>query len=278
MERFEAIGNQIIHRAGGGMMDGNPYSAALSDGFKRKIAAGLLGQAFVVAYNTVSSTSEGTDYVADRLMRAGELYGDDVMRCSTTPGSRSPRSTSSTRTHGPRSDPAALPRRPPLGRRRGGARARPRARGVRAAAQGGLWSHAPRGRPRRPTSRRRSRPRRRRRRERGDSPYRSRFGLVLGALIGVAIATLAIGAAVYVGTDANNGAPKGWSTWKPDTDDGVKASHEIATHVGRSTGSTTATRSSACRAGRSRSPTSRSTSRCAPRRRAATSTSSTARA
>jgi hypothetical protein len=56
---------------------------------------------------------------------------------------------------------------------------------------------------------------------------------VLGALIGIAIATLAVGAAVYVGTDANNGAPKGWSTWKPDTDDGVKASHEIATHVGR---------------------------------------------
>jgi hypothetical protein len=68
---------------------------------------------------------------------------------------------------------------------------------------------------------------------RGDSPYRSRFGLVLGALIGIAIATLAVGAAVYVGTDANNGAPKGWSKWKPDTDDGVQASHEIATHVGR---------------------------------------------
>jgi hypothetical protein len=68
---------------------------------------------------------------------------------------------------------------------------------------------------------------------RGESPYRSRFGLVLGALIGVAIATLAIGAAVYVGTSGNNGAPDGWSSWKPDTDDGVKASHEIATHVGR---------------------------------------------
>jgi hypothetical protein len=66
-----------------------------------------------------------------------------------------------------------------------------------------------------------------------EAPYRSRFGLVLGALIGIAVATLAVGAAVYVGTDANNGAPKGWSSWKPDTDDGVKASHEIATHVGR---------------------------------------------
>jgi hypothetical protein len=68
---------------------------------------------------------------------------------------------------------------------------------------------------------------------RAESPYRSRFGLVLGALLGVAIATLAIGAAVYVGTDSNNGAPAGWSSWKPDTDDGVGAAKEIATHVGR---------------------------------------------
>src|SRR5918998_809096 len=68
---------------------------------------------------------------------------------------------------------------------------------------------------------------------RSDTPYRSRFGLVLGALIGLAIATLAIGAAVYVGTDGDNGAPDGWSQWKPESDDGVGAAKEIATHVGR---------------------------------------------
>ena len=66
-----------------------------------------------------------------------------------------------------------------------------------------------------------------------DTPYRSRFGLALGALLGIAIATLAIGAAVYVGTTGNNGAPDGWSQWKPDSDDGVGAAKEIATHVGR---------------------------------------------
>jgi hypothetical protein len=66
-----------------------------------------------------------------------------------------------------------------------------------------------------------------------DTPYRSRFGLVLGALIGLAIATVAIGAAVYVGTDGNNGAPDGWSTWKPSSDNGVSAAKQIATHVGR---------------------------------------------
>jgi hypothetical protein len=67
---------------------------------------------------------------------------------------------------------------------------------------------------------------------RADTPYRSRFGLVLGALLGLAIATVAIGAAVYVGTTGNNGAPDGWSSWKPDSDNGVDAAKQIAEHVG----------------------------------------------
>jgi hypothetical protein len=66
----------------------------------------------------------------------------------------------------------------------------------------------------------------------GPTPFRSRFGLVLGALIGLGIATLAIGAAVYVGTTGDNGAPSGWSGWKPKADGGVAAARQIATHVG----------------------------------------------
>jgi hypothetical protein len=67
---------------------------------------------------------------------------------------------------------------------------------------------------------------------RADTPFRSRFGLVLGALLGLAIATVAIGAAVYVGTGSGNGAPDGWSGWKPTTDDGAQAAKQIAEHVG----------------------------------------------
>jgi hypothetical protein len=67
---------------------------------------------------------------------------------------------------------------------------------------------------------------------RADAPFRSRFGLLLGGLLGLGIATLAIGAAVYVGT-TGNGAPSGWSGWKPSADDGDKAAQQIATHVGR---------------------------------------------
>ena len=43
MERFEKLGAQIMHRSGGGMMDGNPFAATLGDAEKRKLAAGLLG-------------------------------------------------------------------------------------------------------------------------------------------------------------------------------------------------------------------------------------------
>jgi hypothetical protein len=64
------------------------------------------------------------------------------------------------------------------------------------------------------------------------TPFRSRFGLMLGALLGLGIATLAIGAAVYLGS-TGNGAPSGWSGWKPTADDGEKAAQQIATHVGR---------------------------------------------
>jgi cell division protease FtsH len=78
MKRFEKLGAQIMQRSGGGLMDGNPYVATLSDPEKRKLVTGLLGQAFVVAWNTVRYNREGTDYIANRLIGAGELYGDDV--------------------------------------------------------------------------------------------------------------------------------------------------------------------------------------------------------
>ena len=34
----------------------------------------------MIAYNTIRHNREGTDYVAGRLVAAGELYGDDVVQ------------------------------------------------------------------------------------------------------------------------------------------------------------------------------------------------------
>jgi hypothetical protein len=59
-------------------MDANPFSATLGDRDKRKLVAGLLGQAFVVAWNTVRHNRDATKEIADRLVEAGELYGEDV--------------------------------------------------------------------------------------------------------------------------------------------------------------------------------------------------------
>jgi hypothetical protein len=64
------------------------------------------------------------------------------------------------------------------------------------------------------------------------TPYRSRFGFVLGALIGVGLATVAL----LVGVLANPGGsdvPQNWSTWKPTATDGFAAAHQIADHVSR---------------------------------------------
>jgi cell division protease FtsH len=88
-ERFERIGFQIMNQSPGGL-DTNPYRATLADGAKRPLVAGLLGQAFVVAYQTVIQNREGTERVADELIRRGELYGDDVMSLLDGVGLRKP--------------------------------------------------------------------------------------------------------------------------------------------------------------------------------------------
>jgi SpoVK/Ycf46/Vps4 family AAA+-type ATPase len=78
MERFERLGEQIMHRSGGGLMDSNPFMATLGDRNKARLVSGLLGQAFVVAWCTVRENREATERIAQRLIDEGELYGDEV--------------------------------------------------------------------------------------------------------------------------------------------------------------------------------------------------------
>src|SRR3954453_2879147 len=80
MKRFEKLGTQIMHRSGGSMLNDDGVSGVLADGGKRTLAATLIGQAFVIAFNTIRHNREGTDYVASRLVAAGELYGDEVVQ------------------------------------------------------------------------------------------------------------------------------------------------------------------------------------------------------
>jgi ATP-dependent Zn protease len=88
-ERFQRIGSQIMNLSPGGL-DTNPYRATLADRDKRPLVAGLLGQGFVIAYQTILQNREATERVAEELISAGELYGDDVTSLLDGVGLRKP--------------------------------------------------------------------------------------------------------------------------------------------------------------------------------------------
>jgi cell division protease FtsH len=88
-ERFKAIGYQIMNRSPGAL-ETDAYAATLLDRAKRPLVATLLGQAFVVAYQTIVQNRDATERVADELIAAGELYGDDVTGLLDMVGLRKP--------------------------------------------------------------------------------------------------------------------------------------------------------------------------------------------
>ena len=81
MARFERIGNQLIHRSDPGA--GSPYAemlvGVLDDRHKRALAAQILGQAYVTAYNAMRHNRSALEHVADELVDRKELHGDDVI-------------------------------------------------------------------------------------------------------------------------------------------------------------------------------------------------------
>ena len=90
MERFEKLGTQIMHRSGGGMMDDDPFGATLGDRGKRKLVAGLLGQAFVSPTTRSAHNREGTDTSPTPDRRAASSTATTSSTCSTRRGSSKP--------------------------------------------------------------------------------------------------------------------------------------------------------------------------------------------
>jgi hypothetical protein len=88
-ERFAELGYQIMNRAPGGL-DSNQFAATLSDRDKRPLVAALIGQGFVIAYQTVLQNRQATERIADELVEKGELYGDDVTSLLDGVGLRKP--------------------------------------------------------------------------------------------------------------------------------------------------------------------------------------------
>jgi hypothetical protein len=73
--------------------------------------------------------------------------------------------------------------------------------------------------------------------ERFDTPqsrYRSRFGFITGALVGVALAAMVIIGLVVAGhKDTVSSGDIAWSTWRPTSPNRLIQAAEIAQHVGR---------------------------------------------
>jgi hypothetical protein len=68
--------------------------------------------------------------------------------------------------------------------------------------------------------------------ERVEAPHRSRFGLILGALIGLGLAAVVLLVVSLAGRDSSVDEAR-WSNWRPISDDKYIAVSEIADHVAR---------------------------------------------
>jgi cell division protease FtsH len=80
MERFEQIGVQIMNRTGnGGALGSDPLAGVLGDPDKRRLAAQLLGQAYVTAYALISHNKKAVEQIADALIEKKELFGDELV-------------------------------------------------------------------------------------------------------------------------------------------------------------------------------------------------------
>jgi hypothetical protein len=67
----------------------------------------------------------------------------------------------------------------------------------------------------------------------GPSPFRNRFGFLIGALVGVVVAAAAVAAVVLTtgGESSQPGLARDWSSWRPADTDADTGAVEIAQHV-----------------------------------------------
>ncbi len=79
MESFERIGAQIMNRAGGSALMGDPIPAILGDPGKRRAAAQILGQAYITAYCLIRHNRDQVRQIAETLLARKELHGDEVV-------------------------------------------------------------------------------------------------------------------------------------------------------------------------------------------------------
>jgi cell division protease FtsH len=79
-QRLEDIGLRLMNRTRGSAdFHADPIASVLQDPRKRALAAQLLGQAFVIAYNLMAANKDAVARVADVLVERQEIFGDDLI-------------------------------------------------------------------------------------------------------------------------------------------------------------------------------------------------------
>jgi ATP-dependent Zn protease len=89
MKRFERLGLQLMNRASGDFQH-DSIAAVLRDFDKRALAAQIIGQAYVNAYNLVGHNRDAVEKIADALVERKELYGDELIELLNTVGLEEP--------------------------------------------------------------------------------------------------------------------------------------------------------------------------------------------
>jgi len=90
-KRFEQIGLQLMNRTRGSAdYHADAIASIIGDPFKRGIAAQILGQAFVTAYNFIEQNKDRVEDLANRLVEKRELYGDELIEILNSGGFRKP--------------------------------------------------------------------------------------------------------------------------------------------------------------------------------------------
>ncbi len=89
MQRFERLGLQLMNRASGDFQH-DSIAAVLGDPTKRALAAQIIGQAYVNAYNLVLQNREGIEHIANALVERKELYGDELVDLLNSAGLQEP--------------------------------------------------------------------------------------------------------------------------------------------------------------------------------------------
>jgi cell division protease FtsH len=80
MRRLERIGLTLMNRTKGSAdFHGDPIASILNDPYKRTIAAQILGQAYVIAYNFIVVNKAAIERIASKLVSEREIYGDELL-------------------------------------------------------------------------------------------------------------------------------------------------------------------------------------------------------